>query len=139
MTVKFGNILKLLNKKRRNLFIDVAVLLLGLLALNSIDAVYANVKSVSFDNIGPETIGELVEANVKGAEWSKEKIADNSWLISMESYCPLYSEDIKIEFFYEKLDDGYREVTLQSVEFPESVEYYNDAFSAGMLWASFYE
>lgn len=114
-------------------------MIIGLLVVTSTGSVYSDVKSIAFDNMGPETIGELVEANVKGAEWSKEKVADDSWLVSAEGYCPLYSEDIKIEFFYEKLDDGYREVTLQSVEFPESGEYYNDAFSAGMVWASFYE
>ena len=128
-----------LNRKKRNLCIGAAIIIIGLLAVTSTGGVYSDVKSIAFDNMGPETIGELVEANVKGAEWSKEKVADDSWLVSVEGYCPLYSEDIKIEFFYEKLDDGYREVTLQRVEFPESGEYYNDAFSAGMVWASFYE
>lgn len=128
-----------LNRKKRNLCIGAAIIIIGLLVVTSTGGVYSDVKSIAFDNMGPETIGELVEANVKGAEWSKEKVADDSWLVSVEGYCPLYSEDIKIEFFYEKLDDGYREVTLQSVEFPESGEYYNDAFSAGMVWASFYE
>ncbi len=129
-----------LNKKKRNLCIGTAVIVIGLLVVKSTGGgIYPTVRSISFDKFGTETIGELVDANVKGAKWSKEKVDDDSWLVSVEGYCPLYSEDIKIEFFYEKLDDEYREVTLQGVEFPESGEYYNDAFSAGMIWASFYE
>ena len=114
------------------------MIIIGLLAVNS-TGVYSDVKSIVFDDIGPETIGELIDENVKGAEWSQEKIDSDSRLVFVEGYCPAYSEDIRITFFYEKLDDGYREVSLQSIDFPESGEYYNDAFSAGMIWASFYD
>lgn len=129
-----------LNKKKRNLCIGAAVIIIGLLVINSTGGgVYSDVKSIAFDDIGPETIGELIDENVKGAEWSQEKIDSNSRLVFVEGYCPSYSEDIRITFFYEDLDDGYCEVSLQSIEFPESGEYYDDAFSAGIIWASLYE
>ena len=129
-----------LNKKKRNLCIGAAVIIIGLLVVNSTGGgVYSDVKSIAFDDIGPETIGELIDENVKGAEWSQEKIDSNSRLVFVEGYCPSYSEDIRITFFYEDLDDGYCEVSLQSIEFPESGEYYDDAFSAGIIWASLYE
>ena len=129
-----------LNKKKRNLCIGAAVIIIGLLVVNSTGGgVYSDVKSIAFDDIGSETIGELIDENVKGAEWSQEKIDSNSRLVFVEGYCPSYSEDIRITFFYEDLDDGYCEVSLQSIEFPESGEYYDDAFSAGIIWASLYE
>jgi len=128
------------NKKKRNLCIGAVVIVLGLLLISSTKGgVYSDVKAISFDDMGPETIGELIDKNVKGADWSQEKIDKDSRLVSVEGYCPLYSEDIRITFFYEKFDHGYREVSLQSVEFPESGEYFDDVFNVGIVWASFYE
>ena len=131
---------KELTKKKRNLCIGVVVIVIGLWGLNRTGGgIYTDVRSITFDNIGPETIGEIVDANVRGAEWSKEKVDGSSWRVYVEGYCPLYNEDIRVGFFYDKLDDGYREVSLLSIEFPESGEYFDNLFSAGVIWASFYD
>ena len=108
-----------LNRKKRNLCIGAAIIIIGLLVVTSTGGVYSDVKSIAFDNMGSETDRRTgrgkCERRPNGQK--KRSLMIPGWSLR-KGYCPLYSEDIKIEFFYEKLDDGYREVTLQSVKFP---------------------
>ena len=131
---------KELSKKKRNLCISVVIVVFGIVIIgNTGGGVYPDVRSISFDEFGEETVGEILEKNVRGAEWSQEKLDSDSRLVYVEGYCPLYGEEIRITFFYEKLDDGYREITLHRIEFPESGEDFNDALSMAIVWAPFYE
>lgn len=126
-----------IKKKKRNLCIGVVLIVIALVIfVNTGGGTYSIVKSISFDDIGKETIGEIVDENIKSPEWSQKKLDSNAKLVYVEGYCPAYGEDIKIEFYYERKGDSY-EVTLNGIYLPDSKEELN-AFEAGLLWASFY-
>lgn len=128
-----------LNKKKRNLCIGAAVILFALFVLvRTGGGIYSRVQSISFDQYGPETIGEIVDENIKGAEWSQEKLDSKSRLVTVEGYCPMYGQDIRITFFYEETDSSYYEVTIWSIEFLEDGEAYDDSFSVAIWWEAFY-
>lgn len=127
------------NKKKRNLCIGVAVIMIALVVLkNTGGGTYYIVQSVSFDNLGSETIGELVDKNIKSPEWSQKKLDGSARLVYVEGYCPAYSETIRIEFYLEKLEDGSREVTLNGMSLPDSDEEFN-GLEMSIVWASFYQ
>ena len=127
-----------INKKKRNLCIGVVVLVIALaVVVNTGGGTYSIVKAISFDDIGSETIGELVDENIKSPEWSQKKLDSSSQLVYVEGYCPAYGETVRIEFYYEKLDDGSHEVSLSRMYWPESDEEFN-TFEAAIVWATFY-
>ncbi|MCD8362815.1 MAG: zinc-ribbon domain-containing protein [Lachnospiraceae bacterium] len=129
---------KELNKAKRNLCIGIPVIVIALLILLSTGGgIYSDVKAISFDSIGSETIGEIIDDNLKSAKWSKEKIDSGSYKVYVEGYSPIYDEDLRIGFYYESDGDSY-EVTLQSIVFLDSGETYSDSLSAGIIWATFY-
>ena len=128
-----------LNKKKRNLCIGVIVILFALFVMGRTGGgIYSRVQSISFDEYGPETIGEIVEENIKGAKWSQERLDSKSRLVTVEGRCPLYGQDIRITFLYEETDSSYYEVTIWSIEFLEDREVYNDIYSVDMWWEAFY-
>ena len=128
-----------LNKKKRNLCIGVIVILFALFVMGRTGGgIYSRVQSISFDDYGPETIGEIVDENIRGAEWSQERLDSKSRLVTVEGYCPMYGQDIRITFFYEETDSSYYEVTIRSIEFLEDGESYDDSFSVSIWWDGFY-
>ena len=130
---------KELNKKKRNLCIGVVVIVIALAVFkNTGGGTYVMVQAISFDDMGTETIGELVDKNIKGPEWSQVKLDKNSKLVSVEGYCPSYGERVRVEFYYEELKDGSYEVSLSGISLPESNEEL-DTFDAYIMWASFYQ
>lgn len=127
-----------IRKKKRNLCIGIVVMIIALIVLKkSGGGTYYIVQSVSFDNMGSETIGELVEENLKSPEWSKKKLDNSSELVYVEGYCPAYGETVQIEFYCEKLDDGSHEVSIKGMSMPESGGELN-AFETSIAWAAFY-
>lgn len=127
-----------INKKKRNLCIGVVVIVIAFVVLkNTGGGTYSIVKAISFDDMGTETIGELVEENIKNPEWSQKKLDGNSKLVYVEGYCPTYGEAVRIEFYYEKLKDGSHEVSLSGMYWPESEEEFN-TLEAALVWATFY-
>ena len=128
-----------LNKKKRNLCIGVIVILFALFVMGRTGGgIYSRVQNISFDQYGPETIGEIVDENIKGAEWSQERLDSKSRLVTVEGRCPLYGQDIRITFLYEETDSSYYEVTIWSIEFLGDGEVYNDVYSVAMWWEAFY-
>lgn len=128
-----------INKKKRNLCIGVAGIVIVLVVLkNTGGGTYSVVKAISFDNIGSETIGEIVDENIKSPEWSQKKLDNSSKLVYVEGYCPRYGETIKIEFYYEKLKDGSYEVTLNGMYWPDSGEEF-DTLETAVAWAALYD
>lgn len=128
-----------LNKKKRNLCIGVVVILFALFVMGRTGGgIYSRVQSISFDDYGPETIGEIVDENIRGAEWSQERLDSKSRLVTVEGYCPMYGQDIRITFFYEETDSSYYEVTIRSIEFLEDGESYDDSFSVSIWWDGLY-
>ncbi len=126
-----------IKKKKRNLCIGVVLIIIALVIfVNTGGGTYSLIKSISFDDIGKETIGEIVDENIKSPEWSQKKLDSDAKLVYVEGYCPAYGENIKIEFYYEREGDSY-EVTLNGIYLPDSKEELN-AFEASLLWASFY-
>ena len=78
-----------LNKKKRNLCIGVAVILFALFVIGRTGGgIYSRVQSISFDDYGPETIGEIVDRNISGADWSQERLDSDTKLVTVEGYCP---------------------------------------------------
>ena len=127
-----------INKKKRNLCIGVVVIIIALIIVkNTGGGTYTIVKNISFDNMGPETIGELIDRNIKNPEWSQKKLDSDFKLVYVEGYYPAYGETIKIEFTYEKLDNGSHEVSLHKMYFPDSNEELN-ALETTFVWSSFY-
>ena len=128
-----------LNKKKRNLCIGAIVILFALFVMGRTGGgIYSRVQSISFDDYGPETIGEIVDENIRGAEWSQERLDSKSRLVTVEGYCPMYGQDIRITFYYEETDSSYYEVTIRSIEFLEDGESYDDSFSVSIWWDGFY-
>ncbi len=127
-----------IRKKKRNFCIGIPVMIIALvIVFKSGGGSYAVIRSISFDDMGPETIGELLDKNIKGAEWSKEKLDGGSERVYVEGYCPAYDETVRIEFYYEKSGGSY-EVELKGMYWPESGEEFN-TFESAIVWASFYE
>lgn len=128
-----------LDKKKKHLCIGVVVIAVILvIVLNMEDSVYTDVKAISFDDYGSETIGELIENNIKSPQWSKSKIDNTSEKVSVEGYSPALDENIRINFFYEVSSDTY-EVTLQRIELPDSGEKYSSNLEIAIIWTSFYD
>lgn len=126
-----------LNKKKRNLCIGVPVIIIAILIFNNTGGgTYSIVKSVTFDNLGSETIGELVDKNIKSQEWSQKKLDNSSKLVYVEGYCPAYDETLKVTFFYEKIDGTY-EVSLKGMSLLDSGKELSE-LEAAVVWASFY-
>lgn len=127
-----------INKKKRNLCIGVvAIIILLVIVRDTGGGTYSIVKSITFDDMGPETIGELVDDNIKSPEWSQKKLDKRTRLVYVEGYCPAYGEEIRITFYCEKLKDGSYEVTLQGMYWVDDDEELN-AFESTFVWASFY-
>ena len=128
-----------LNKKKRNLCIGVAVILFALFVTGRTGGgIYSRVQSISFDDYGPETIGEIVDRNISGADWSQERLDSDTKLVTVEGYCPMYSQDIRITFRYEDMGSSYG-ASLQSIVFPDSGDTSSDPISTAIIWATFYE
>ena len=128
-----------LNKKKRNLCIGVAVILFALFVTGRTGGgIYSRVQSISFDDYGPETIGEIVDRNISGADWSQERLDSDTRLVTVEGYCPMYSQDIRITFRYEDMGSSYG-ASLQSIVFPDSGDTSSDPISTAIIWATFYE
>ena len=128
-----------LNKKKRNLCIGVAVILFALFVMGRTGGgIYSRVQSISFDDYGPETIGEIVDRNITGADWSQERLDGDSKLVTVDGYCPMYAQDIRITFRYEDMGSSYG-ASLQSIVFPESGDTTSDPISTAVVWATFYE
>jgi len=128
-----------INKKKRNLCIGIVVIVIALVVVvNTGGGTYSSVKAISFEEMGPETIGELVDKNIKSPEWSQKKLDSSSKLVYVEGYCPSYGETIKIEFYYEKTGDGSYEVSLSKMYWPDSNEEFG-IFEAAIVWATFYQ
>ena len=128
-----------LNKKKRNLCIGVIVILFALFVIGRTGGgIYSRVQSISFDDYGPETIGEIVDRNITGADWSQERLDGDSKLVTVEGYCPMYAQDIRITFRYEDMGSSYG-ASLQSIVFPESGDTTSDPISTAVIWATFYE
>ena len=128
-----------LNKKKWNLCIGVAVILFALFVIGRTGGgIYSRVQSISFDDYGPETIGEIVDRNITGADWSQERLDGDSKLVTVEGYCPMYAQDIRITFRYEDMGSSYG-ASLQSIVFPESGDTTSDPISTAVVWATFYE
>lgn len=125
-------------KSKRNLCIGTVVIIIAMIIYKNIGGgTYLVVREVAFDDWGSETIGELIDANMKSPKWSQKKLDKNSKLVYVEGYCPTYEETIQIEFYYEKLKDGSHEVTLKGMKLPESNEEYDWAETV-IVWGSFY-
>ena len=128
-----------LNKKKRNLCIGVAVILFALFVTGRTGGgIYSRVQSISFDDYGPETIGEIVDRNISGADWSQERLDSDTKLVTVEGYCPMYAQDIRITFRYEDMGSSYG-ASLQSIVFPDSGDTSSDPISTAIIWATFYE
>lgn len=95
---------------------------------------YYKVKEITFDNFGENSVGEVIEKNIKNPEWSREKLDSKSDLVFVEGYCPNYGETLRITFYCEDVSDGYYEVTLQKIAFVDSGEVYSDIFNIGLIW-----
>ncbi|MCM1251682.1 MAG: zinc-ribbon domain-containing protein [Clostridium sp.] len=126
-----------INKKKKNFCIGIVVIVIVIIIFkNTGGGTYAMIQSMSFDDMGPQTIGELIDDNLKGAEWSQKELDKGSRLVYVEGYYPDYGQTIRIEFYYENDGDSY-EVSLNGMYLVDSHEELN-AIETAFVWASFY-
>lgn len=121
--------------KKKNLCIGIVVIIIAAICfIHAGGGSYYKVKEITFDNFGENSVGEVIEKNIKNPEWSKEKLDLKSELVFVEGYCPYYGEPLRITYYCEDVSDGYYEVTLQKIVFVDSGEAYSDIFNIGLIW-----
>lgn len=97
------------------------------------------VKNVVFDQYGTITVGEMVERNFRGAEWSYETLDEDSAMVYVSGYVPAYYENIRLSFYYEDLNDGTYRCVINSIYLPDSGENVTDVFMVPLLFGLLYE
>ena len=116
------------------LVIIIGVLLVGSGALSNLTGSdpIENTKQITLDGYS-HSIGTWARSNIKNGKWSKEKIDQSSYYVTVEGYCPDIGEDISIKIRYEDLGDSCQ-IKVMSIALPESNEVYTDSFSLSIIF-----
>ena len=129
---------------RKTLIIGIIIIVIGIAVIHATGGgIYTNVQSVVLDDFGSESIGTVVDDNIKNAKWSKDKIASGTYHVYVTGYNKNYG-NMKIEFYYEEDDDGSGEVQLKKITLLDDDETYdtksvNGALSMTAMWSTFYD
>ena len=129
---------------RKTLIIGIIIIVIGIAVIHATGGgIYTNVQSVVLDDFGSESIGTVVDDNIKNAKWSKDKIASGTYHVYVTGYNKNYG-NMKIEFYYEEDDDGSGEVQLKKITLLDDDETYdtksvNGALSMTAIWSTFYD
>lgn len=128
--------------KNKILLIVLAVAIVVIIAISSggntgtNSDVYSLIQDMTFDG-DPESIGEIIDEDIESPEWWADIIDSTSKRVYVEGYSSFYEEDVMITFYYEETGDEY-EVSLESMEFPDSGEVYTDSGELYVMWEMLY-
>lgn len=96
------------------------------------------IQNAVFSQYGSQTLEQVVDDNFRSPEWSSEKLDQDSSLVYVEGYMPVYSEKIRLTFYYEDLGDGTFQYTINSIEFLDRGESYSDVWSIALFMEILY-
>jgi len=128
---------------RKTLIIGAVVIVIGVAVIHSTGGgIYTNVQNVVLDDFGSESIGTVVDDNIKNAKWSKDKLDSGTYRVYVTGYNKNYG-NMKIEFYYEEDDGGSGTVQLNKITLLDDDETYdtksvNGALSMTAIWSTFY-
>ena len=142
-----GGIVDSLNIKKITLLTTVVLTPIVIWAIYSTGAAEAvldpavyNMKNAVWDDFGPQTLNEVVDDNFRGAEWSSEWLDDTSAMVYIQGYMPLYSQNVRVTFFYdEQPDDETFTFQIKSVDMLDSMESYTDIVSIAFFMEFMYD
>lgn len=130
-------------KKKVNLLVCCGVIVLAaVLLVSNQDTLRGGpifqIKNVTFDDYGPQTVEELVQANFKSAKWSSERLDSSSSLVYVDGYMPNLGENVRLEFYYEDYGNGTFRYSLNSVRLLRSGETYSGTWDIALFLAMLY-
>ena len=96
------------------------------------------IQNAVFSQYGSQTVEQVVDDNFRGPEWSSEKLDENSSIVYVEGYMPLYSEDVRLTFYYEDQGDGTFQYSINSVALLDSGEIYTDFWNITLFMKLLY-
>ena len=96
------------------------------------------IQNAVFSQYGSQTVEQVVDDNFRGPEWSSEKLDENSSIVYVEGYMPLYSEDVRLTFYYEDQGDGTFQHSINSVALLDSGEIYTDFWNIALFMELLY-
>ena len=96
------------------------------------------IQNAVFSQYGSQTVEQVVDDNFRGPEWSSEKLDENSSIVYVEGYMPLYSEDVRLTFYYEDQGDGTFQYSINSVALLDSGEIYTDFWNITLFMELLY-
>ena len=101
-------------------------------------AVY-NMKNAVWDDFGPQMLGEVIDDNFRGVEWSSEWLDDASAMVYIQGYMPFYSQNVRLTFYYEEQpDDGTFTFQINSVDMLGDMESYTDIWNIALFMEFMY-
>lgn len=98
-----------------------------------------NMKSTVWDQFGPQTLEQVVDANFDNPEWSSSWIDDTDATVYVEGYMPSYGQDVRLTFHYQDVDDETFSGSLDRVDFLGSGEAYTDLYSTATFMEQLYD
>ena len=96
------------------------------------------IKNASLDQYGSQKMEQVVDDNFRGADWSSERLDDGCYLVSVEGYMPLYSQDVRITFYYENQGDGTFYFRVNGIDLLDSGESYSSAWEIALFLGILY-
>lgn len=96
------------------------------------------IQNTVFRQYGSQTVEQVVDDNFRSPAWSSEKLDQDSFLVYVEGYMPLYAENIRLTSYYENLGDGTFQYSVDSVEFLDSGDSYSDLWNIALFMELLY-
>ena len=96
------------------------------------------IQNTVFSQYGSQTVEQVVDDNFRSPTWSSEKLDQDSFLVYVEGYMPLYAENIRLTSYYENLGDGTFQYSVDSVEFLDSGDSYSDLWNIALFMELLY-
>ncbi|MBR6404432.1 MAG: hypothetical protein IKS48_13710 [Eubacterium sp.] len=127
-----------IKEKKKKLIWGPVVLIIGLYFVmnsdfsSSLDHQVKRVQEMKLNSYN-HSIGYWVDTNIRNTKWDKEKIAIDSYYISVKGKLKSNGKLVKIKFRYEEFDDKYL-VSAVSVTLPEDGEEYSDSLSMAAIF-----
>ena len=119
-------------------FLIAALSASGIVEAVTDPAVY-NMKNAVWDDFGPQMLGEVIDDNFRGAEWSSEWLDDASAMVYIQGYMPFYSQNVRLTFYYEEQpDDGTFTFQINSVDMLGDMESYTDIWNIALFMEFMY-
>ena len=94
-----------------------------------------DLKSIVFEDYGSITLGEAVEKNLRNEEWSKEKVDDTHYEVTLSGFIPKEYANISITFDVNYADDH---VYASARKFKWNDNYYDNSYMISQALEAIY-